>query len=217
MPTDPGGLEEAVVELAALADVGDLERAVAAANLAVAAGVALHALEDRQHVLIAPAAVAELGPVVVVLALAAHPHHAVDGARAAQHAPARHRDRPPAGVGLGLGGVEPIDARPRDELGKADRHARERMRLAAGLEQQHLMATILGEAVGERGTCRSGADDDEIDSMLVHAFPQPPFSLRSLAAHWRADCPNLAHSSLARPLQRSKGSNLPGVEAPVEG
>ena len=171
-----GRLDEAVVELAALRVVGDLERALAAADLAVAAGVALHALEDRQHVLVAPAAISQLRPMVEVLALAAHPHHAVDGAGAAEHASARHRDRASAGDGLGLGGIQPVDARPGDEPGEADRHARQRMRLAAGLEQQHLVASVLGQAIGERRPCRARTHDDEIDRMLVHAFPHFHFS-----------------------------------------
>src|SRR5262249_27220824 len=69
-----GGAEEAVVEPPALVDVGHLERAVATALCCITAGVALHALEDGQDVLPAPAAVAELCPMVVVLALSAHPH-----------------------------------------------------------------------------------------------------------------------------------------------
>src|SRR4029079_12288466 len=108
--------------------------------LALAAAVALHALEDRQHILVAPAAVAELRPMIVVLALAANPHHAVDGAGAAEHAPARHGDRTPVGDFLGLGCIEPVDARPADEFRKADGHARQWMRLAPGLEQQDLVA-----------------------------------------------------------------------------
>src|SRR5499427_3570410 len=97
-----GGLKEAIVEPPALVDIGHLERPVAAAPRRIPAGVALHAPESGQHILPAPAAVAELRPVVVVLALSAHPHHAVDGAGAAQHAPARDRNAPAAGGGIWL-------------------------------------------------------------------------------------------------------------------
>jgi hypothetical protein len=45
------------------------------------------------------------------------------------------------------------------------------MRLAAGLEQQDLIAPVLGKPVGQRRTRRSRAHDNEIDRMLVHAFP----------------------------------------------
>src|SRR5262249_61664900 len=92
--------------------------------LAAAAGVAFHAPEDRPHVLVAPAAVAELGPMIVVLALPAHPHHPVDGTRPSEHAPARNGDCASPGVVLGFGAIEPIHARPIDEARKAERHLR---------------------------------------------------------------------------------------------
>ena len=103
---------------------------------------------------------------VVVLPLAAHPHHAVDGARAAEHAPARYRDRTSAGVGLGLGCIEPVHTLPIDELCEADRHARKPMRLAACFQQQHLVAPAFGQAAGERRSGRARANDDEIDRKL---------------------------------------------------
>ena len=79
-PDGFGGGKEAVIEATALVAVGDLQRPLATPNLVGAAGVAFHAPEDRQHVLVAPATVAELCPMVVVLSLAAHPYHPVDGA-----------------------------------------------------------------------------------------------------------------------------------------
>src|SRR5262249_61491394 len=131
-------------------------------------------LEDRCHVLVAPAEVAELRPMVVVLALAADPHHAVDGARAAEHAPARNRNRAKAGAGAGLGRIKPIDARPVDEACEADGDARQRMNIAAGFQQQDLIAAAFAEPASERGPRRSRTDDDEIDSMLVHVLLPSP-------------------------------------------
>src|SRR5581483_8454512 len=142
--------------------VRDLEDAVAAAKLVGPAVEALHALVDRQHVLPAPAAIAELRPVIVVLRLAADVDHAVDRARAAQHFPARHLDPPAARAFVGLGAVAPVHRRIVDHLGDADRHARpEEIRaFGAGLEQQHAMDAALAEAAGDDGAGRSGADDD---------------------------------------------------------
>ena len=175
---DPDALrrrEQAVVERSALVDVGDPQRSAAAAQIVRAAAIALDAFEQRQHVVPAPAAVAELRPVVVVLALPAHPHHAVDCARSAEHLSARHRDVAPAGVRLRLGGVEPVHAGTIDEACKADRDARERMGLAAGLEQQHLIAAVLGQAVRQRGAGGPCSDDDKIGRALVHAIPPSGF------------------------------------------
>src|SRR6185312_10639014 len=77
--------------------IGDPERPVAPAEPVVAAAlVAFHALEEGQHLLIAPALVAHLRPGVEVLRLAAHKGHAVQRARPAEHLAARHRN--PAAV-----------------------------------------------------------------------------------------------------------------------
>src|SRR5205807_2282157 len=133
-PDGFGGGEEAVIEATALVAVGDLQGPLTAPDLVGAAGVAFHAPEDRQHVLVAPAAVAELCPMIVVLPLPAHPHHPVDGARASEHAPAGNGNCSPARIVLGFGGIEPIHAGPIDEAREADRHLRQRMCLASRLQ-----------------------------------------------------------------------------------
>src|SRR5206468_1977849 len=94
-PDGRRGFDEAIVERAALIDIGDLERAAAPAQLIRAAAIALDLTEHGQHVMPAPAAIAELRPMVIVLPLSAHPHHAVDCARAAEHLAARHRNVAP--------------------------------------------------------------------------------------------------------------------------
>src|ERR1043166_8112208 len=104
-PLDPdgfGGGEEAVIEATALIAVGDLQRPRTTPNLVGTAGVAFHAPEDRQHVLVAPATVAELCPMIVVLPLPADPYHPVDGARPTEHAPAWDGDCSPSGILLWL-------------------------------------------------------------------------------------------------------------------
>ena len=109
MPTSPAALISACVERVARLRVGDAQRALAAAKGVVAAAlVAFHALEEGQDVVVAPAAVAHLRPGVEVLRLAAHEGHAVDRAGAAEQLAARHREAAAVGVGLGLGGVEPV-------------------------------------------------------------------------------------------------------------
>src|SRR6266550_6705827 len=51
------------------------------------------------------------------------------------------------------------------------------MRLAAGLEQQHLVAAVLGEAIGERGAGRACTNDDKVGRADVHAVSVPTFWL----------------------------------------
>src|SRR6201996_2760263 len=167
-PDGFGGGEEAVIEATALVAVGDLQRPPTTPNLVGTAGVAFHAPEDREHVLIAPATVAELCPMIVVLPLPADPYHPVDGARAAEHAPAWDGDCSPSRIVLGFRGVQPIHAGAIDEAREADRYLRQPMRLASCFQQQNAKTAVLREAAGERRARRSGANDDEIDSALVH-------------------------------------------------
>src|SRR5262245_39717253 len=118
------GCKNAIVEPAALIGVRYDDRPLPPTNVGIAAPIAFDTLEDRQYVLVAPAAISELCPMIVVLPLATHPNHAVDRARSAQHAPARYGDCPPTCAGVGLGGIEPIDPRPINKAGEADRYTR---------------------------------------------------------------------------------------------
>ena len=156
--------------------VGDAQQSVAAAEPVGAALVALHALEDRQHVLVAPAAIAELGPVVVVLGLAADIDHAVDRARAAQHLAAGNFDAPAARALVRLRRVAPVDGGIVDHLGDADRHARpEEVRaLGPGLEQQHPMGAALGQPAGDHRPGRTGTDDDVVIGLVARHGVRPP-------------------------------------------
>jgi len=52
-------------------------------------------------------------------------------------------------------------------------------RLAAGFEEQHLMAAVLGQTIGKRGAGRACTDDDKVGRADVHAFPPAAGSLFS--------------------------------------
>src|SRR6185503_21257288 len=82
------------------------------ANLAALAveivGPVFQRFEYFQYVVPGPAAVAERGPVVPVLLLAAHVDHGVDGGAAAEHAAARIVDRAAGEMLVGLGLVAPV-------------------------------------------------------------------------------------------------------------
>ena len=77
--------------------------AAAVVDGAVAGEVVLHAEEQRQQVVPAPAGVALGGPAVVVAGLAAHVDHAVDRRAAAEHAAAGVLDGAAVEAGNGLG------------------------------------------------------------------------------------------------------------------
>ena len=86
------GLDEGLGERMPVAHVGDAKRPARAVVVVGAALVVLGHAEVRQHVLMAPAGVAELAPMVEVLGLAADVDQAVDRARSAERLAARRDD-----------------------------------------------------------------------------------------------------------------------------
>src|SRR5580704_5679553 len=73
-----------------------------AMNFSVFSGPVLSLLEVRQHIVPAPAAIAELRPMIEILRLAADVAKAVDRRRTAEHPAARIDDRAAGGAGVGL-------------------------------------------------------------------------------------------------------------------
>ena len=97
------------------------QRPTDAVVIAFTALVVLRATEVRQHILIAPAGEAHRRPPVVVGAVAAHVDHAVERARAAQHAPPRQKITPISQLRLALAPQPPV--RPGlPQLAKRQRH-----------------------------------------------------------------------------------------------
>src|SRR3984957_12331843 len=90
---------------------GDGEVALAPAiGVLALADPPLKPLEIRQHIRIAPAAIAELRPGVEILTLAAIVDVTVDRGRAAERFATRRIDAAPAGPGTGLLLIGPVDA-----------------------------------------------------------------------------------------------------------
>src|SRR5262249_2911897 len=79
------------------------ERAAPTPNFALAALPVLRLLEEREDIVPAPAAIAELRPVVVILGLAADVDQPVDRAGAAEHPAAGVQDSAPRGSRVRLG------------------------------------------------------------------------------------------------------------------
>ena len=121
--------------------------------------------EQGQHVVPGPAAVAHLGPAVIVPRLAAHVDHAVDRGAAAEHPAARIVERPAVQPVLGFGLQAPVGARIALGVEIADRHLDpEIVVLAAGLEQQDAVAPVFRQPVGKHAAGRAGADDDIVEA-----------------------------------------------------
>ena len=158
-----GCVDEGVAERMRLAHLGHVKRPALAAA-AVAAGLEmLRLLEVGQHLLVGPAAIAELTPGVVVERLAADIEHAVDRARAAERATARTGDAASGHALLRFHLEVPVELVVVQELGEAGRDVDpHRLVGRARFEQQHLDTRVLAQPVGQNAARRAAADDDVI-------------------------------------------------------
>jgi hypothetical protein len=125
----------------------------------------LAALENRQYLVPGPVFVAGGGgPAVVVLALAAHVDHAVDGRTAAQHAAARIAQRAAVEPGFDGGAIQPVGARVADAMQIAHRNMYPVIVIAsARLQQQHARVRIGAQAVGQHAAGRTRAHHDIVE------------------------------------------------------
>ena len=120
--------------------------------------------EIGQHALPVPAGIAELRPVIVILALAANENQPVDRTRSAKSPAARPVDLAIVHVDLGVGVETPIVGLVKHGLAISDRDMDPEVVVpGTGLEQQDLMAAIRAEAIGQDAARRSRAHDDVIE------------------------------------------------------
>ena len=137
MPISVPARDQRFDQLVLRSDVGHPQRAVGAVPFALAADVVLELAEVREHVGVGPARVAERGPAVVVVAMAADVDEPVDRARAAQRAAARPVDLATVHSGVRLGLELPVVDRVEHRLGVPDRHVDPGVGIARpGLQQR---------------------------------------------------------------------------------
>ncbi|MNO89958.1 hypothetical protein D3C76_814570 [compost metagenome] len=142
----------------------DVQLAIAAVEFAAAAMVLLALAEVRQHLVVGPAGIAQLRPVVVVAAVAADVDHAVDRAAAAQRLAARLVAAAPAEARLRNGVEGPVDVFGRQDGGDAERRVDQRGSvLRAGFQQADPHGRIGAQAVGEDAAGGAGANDDVVE------------------------------------------------------
>jgi hypothetical protein len=147
----------------------DAAFAAGAMRSALAKAMILVLLEERQHVLPAPAGESELAPMVVVAGLAAHVEHGIDRRRSADHLAARIRQAAAVEPLLRQRAVHPVGARIADGEKIADRDVvPDPVVAAARLEQEHSLVGIGGEPVGQQAAGRTGADDDVVVLAVDH-------------------------------------------------
>ena len=163
------GLYDPVIQGALLDSIADPKRTAGAAILRIAiAVVALHIAEDRQHVFVAPTAIAELRPGVIVLFLAAHENHAVNRARSAKQLAARHRYTAIVSAVVGFRLIEPIGGRVVDQLGKTDRDRGPIVAFPSRFEDEHLMLAVGAQPVGQNRSCRTCANNNIVKGFSFH-------------------------------------------------
>ncbi len=169
-----GRLDQGVVDRAGFVAFGDLQRSVAAAVFVVrGALVAFHVAEDRQYLAIAPAAIAELRPGIVVVRLAAHEDHAVDRRRAAQQLAARDGNAALAGALVRLRRIQPVGGGVVDQPGKSHGNARPGVAFAPRFQHQHFVPGVGTQPVGQDRSGRSGADHDIVEHLSFHGLAPP--------------------------------------------
>ncbi|MCY1401208.1 hypothetical protein D9M71_163210 [compost metagenome] len=160
----PGADHRLAQRIAELAGA-DVQRAAGAAQFVSAQLVVLDGAEGLLHCRPAPFRPGLVFPALVVLRLTTHVDHPVDRAGAAddlathpgfrrlgvREARLLHREMP---------GVLRVAHQFRDTLG----HLHQRAAVpVAGFQQQHLLAWIGGQAVGQHAAGRTGANDDVVE------------------------------------------------------
>ena len=154
----------------------DTPAAAGAMMRAVAEEVIFKPPEHRQHVVIGPALQPELAPVIVVGGLTAHRDHGVDRRRAADHLASRVGQRAAVEARLALGLEHPVRARIADGEEIADRDVKpDPVVLAAGFEDQHALARIGRQPIGEDTSGGARADDDVVEITFKRARHQIKF------------------------------------------
>src|SRR5262249_44132108 len=133
-----------------------------------AAFVILGHTEIGKHVLVAPACVAELAPVVEVFGLTADVDQSIDGARSAESLAARRYDIAAVAFRLRFGLVAPVVSLVGEELAVAERDMQPGILVGrACFEQQHAVAPRLGQSVRENATSAAGSYNNVVVGLHI--------------------------------------------------
>src|SRR5688572_28020475 len=103
-----GTVDECIDQQVPVRNIGHFQRSVAAVKRTGPALIALVANEVRQHIVVAPADIAESSPLVIVLTLPTDVDESVDGARSAQRLSPRPVNAASVHTRLGIGVEAPV-------------------------------------------------------------------------------------------------------------
>ena len=176
-------LDEGLAQRIAPVEIGHRNGPVASAVCVVTGPEpALAAAEIRQHVGIAPAGIAALGPAVEIHPLATVVDMAVDRARSAERLAAGRRNDPAAGPVARFGLVEPVDPRVDQGPHETGRDVDEQVPVRrSGLEQAHARPRLGGETVGQHASRRARTDDHVVEGIGHPSLPLQPRGAQSRA------------------------------------
>ena len=139
------------------------KRPLVSVELVRPAFVALGALEQGQHIVPSPAAVAHLPPPVVILRLATHVQQTIERRRATENLATRPFDGAPVQARIRFGLVAPVHRRIVNGFEISHRDMDPRVQVpSAGFKKNDLVFRVCTQAVCKHATGRSGSHNDEI-------------------------------------------------------
>ena len=161
------------------------ELAVTAMMLAVAQEVTVQLAEHGLHIIPAPAGQAQLPPMIIVLRLAAHRKHRIDGRRSANRLAARIIQPAAIQAGVGLGLEHPVAARIADQEQITDRDVKPYpVVMPAGFQQQHALPGIGRQPIGQHAAGRTRAHHDiVIVAVKIHRAIPSRYTRTALPAN----------------------------------
>src|SRR5262245_15624213 len=178
-----------------------VQRATDTMQLACTTLLVLRLLEEGQHAVPVPANAPPLTPVVVVLWVAAHVDHAIDGGRTAKRLAARHIDT--AVVELRLRGTLelPVHSFIHVGLGEPEWDVYPRVCITRpGLKKQHAIPPTFRQSGSDHSPRRPCARHDKVERFVAvaRAHPSPR------CAHWIiVEASRLRLRKCARPTTRA--------------
>ena len=154
--------------------IGHIQRAADAVKLVGAVGLVLGLLEVGQDGIPIPPLATALPPFVVVGVMAAHIHHAVDRAGAAERLAARQIEPAVAKLRLRHGLELPVHRRIDVGLGEAERDVDPWIAVGrSGFQQQHAMAAGFRQTRGNHAAGTARASDDEVVGVCFPGHSRP--------------------------------------------
>ena len=162
------GGDESLAQRMRFTDIGDRERPADAVQRVLATRLVLGAPKIGQHILEAPAGIAELTPMIEICRLAADIQKAVDRTRPTQHFPARLDDAPVVEFGFRLRGIEPVHLGIGEQLAVTERDVNPDVPVVTtGFEEQNAIAPRGGQAIGEHAASRAGTDHNVVERTRI--------------------------------------------------